>query len=658
MKHSYLYMGLCLLFLIWSKVWWAGCLLLIVLMLYYRRHYKAKRAFYLFLLCVMIRLFLPMHEQPVSSHILQVKEIKSNYVIASTGKQKVIVYQTNNLNFNDVIEVTGTYRKIEGVHNFRMFYFPEWIKRRGISHEITAKSVQIRKHGTGIRNLLYKRVQKIADSNVKSWMKSMLYGIHEEDVSFFITSSGMHITLLFQVVQSFLLLYLSKMMSSWICFIGMGLLGYATVLSTSLLRMLCFRSVTFGTNGFHAQDRLGISMICTLFLFPYMAYELAFLIPLGFRLVQLFNVQKRNRFLMSYLVLIPIQYQFFHVCNPFQILCFRFLRSCYAILYLGALCSLITSTTICYTLLSWMLPILQKIESFGFTLYYTPHVIWLIIWVWGIMKVITYRSLKNSLQLCLLFWYAPFSGYFDPFGEILMIDVGQGDCTLIRLPFHQGAMLIDVMGSHYKNIPADIIVPVLKAKGIHKLDKVILTHDDFDHSGGLQQLQELMDVSQVITKKTDTTKLHDLNIPFLLDTYEGEDANENSIITLFEVYGLRVLFMGDAGKATETVLLKEYPKLEIDVLKVGHHGSKTASSSLFLHQLRPSLGLISCGRHNFYGHPHRETLDNLANEHVRPLISANDGAVSIKFCRFFSFYTTAEHEFGILTTNITNPFNK
>jgi len=253
--------------------------------------------------------------------------------------------------------------------------------------------------------------------------------------------------------------------------------------------------------------------------------------------------------------------------------------------------------------------------------------------------------------MCLLFLFAPFASYFDPFGEILMIDVGQGDCTLITLPFHQGTMLIDVMGSRNKNIPADIIVPVLKAKGIHSLDKVIITHDDLDHSGGLKQLQELMEVKEVIDTKKHDTKLHDVNIPFLLDTYQGSDANENSIITFLEVYGLRVLFMGDAGKASEAILMHEYPKLEVDVLKVGHHGSKTASSLSFIHQLRPRIGLISCGRNNRYGHPHKETLENLERERVLPLISAKDGAVSIRFHRYFSFYRTAEQKFGRLKVN-------
>lgn len=651
MKNSYLFAGIAVLLIVWSKELWLAGLLLFLIIVYYRRHFIQNIVFYLLMLCVMIRLFFPMQTSKPASKILQVKEIKSNYIIASTGKQKVVVYHAGNVSFNDVIEVKGSYQKIDGVRNFRMFYYPEWMKRRNIQYEIKATSIHIKKQGVGLRHELYARLSNMADSPAKHWIKSMIYGIHEDDVSFFVTSSGMHIAFLFQLLQNLLLIFLSKTAVSWFVLAGMGMLGYITVLSTSLLRMLCFRSVTCYAVGYSTQDRLGISIIFTLLLFPYMAFELAFLIPVVFRLVQIFNVQKRSKRCLNYLILVPIQYQFFHVCNPLQILFFRLLRSCYAVLYIFALCSLLTSTTQPYTWISWILSYLENIESFGFELYYTPHLLWLLLWMQGIMKFLTYRQYKTIIQLCLLFCYAPFSSYFNPFGEILMIDVGQGDCTLIRLPFHQGTMLIDVMGSRYKNIPADIIVPVLKAKGIHSLDKVILTHDDFDHSGGLNQLQELMEVKEVIHTKKRETVLNNVTIPFLLDTYVGSDANENSIITLLEVYGLRVLFMGDAGKASEAVLMREYPKLQADVLKVGHHGSKTASSLAFLHQLQPSIALISSGRNNMYGHPHKETMQNLERENIRPLISAKDGAVSIKFTPYFSFYQTAQRTLGLLKIN-------
>lgn len=648
MKQSYLFTGISVLLLYWAENVLLVGLVGIVIVVYYWRHYNVNIMFFCILFLVLIRLFYPVNTKMPTSYIVQVKEIKSKYIIGAIGSQKVIIYQAGDVNFNDVIKVNGKYKKIEGVHNFSMFYFPQYMKRRNITYQLTATSTNIIKEGKGIRNMLFKRVSSIPNAAVRSWIKSMVYGIHEEDMSFFVTSSGMHISFLFQLLQAILCLFFSKTICTWFAFFGMGILGYATTFTTSLQRMLCFRSISFMTTKYTVYDRVGISMIVTLIFFPFMAFELAFLIPVGFRLLTLFNVQKRSKYILNYLLLVPIQYQFFHVCNPLQILVFKFLRSVYSICYICALFSLITQTSFLYFIYAWIIPYVQGIERIGFHFYYTPHILWLLFWMCCAMKYLSYRKRKDTVYLSLLFLFTPFSSYFDPFGEILMIDVGQGDCTFIRLPFHQGTMLIDVMGSRFKNIPADIIVPVLKAKGVHRLDKIIITHEDFDHSGGLEQLQELMEVDEVIRVKQKETTLHTLKIPFLLSNYKGEDANEDSIITLLEVYGLRVLFMGDAGHAPEEVFIKEYPKLEVDVLKVGHHGSKTSSSPPFIHQIRPKIGLISCGRNNTYGHPNKETLDTLRREGVLPLISAKNGAVSIKFTKYFSFYETAEQEFGII----------
>ena len=209
-------------------------------------------------------------------------------------------------------------------------------------------------------------------------------------------------------------------------------------------------------------------------------------------------------------------------------------------------------------------------------------------------------------------------------------------------------MLVDVMGSKYKNIPKDIIMEQLRMRGIRKIDTVLLTHDDYDHSGGLKELQECIPITQIITEKQEKGSIRNYEFPIVLYDYQHPDSNENSIITYFDFYGLRVLLMGDAGVEAEAELMKKYPKLEVDVLKLGHHGSKTSSSLPFLHQLQPSLALISAGRNNRYGHPHQEVLEHLKQEHITALMTPKEGGISIKFCKFFAFFKTASGEFGII----------
>ena len=167
-----------------------------------------------------------------------------------------------------------------------------------------------------------------------------------------------------------------------------------------------------------------------------------------------------------------------------------------------------------------------------------------------------------------------------------MIDVGQGDCTLITLPFHQGAVMIDIMGSRYRNIPKEVVVPIVKAKGYQRLDALILTHDDFDHSGGKEELLKELNVTRIIDHKDKAEPIKGLPLVFLLRDYKGKDSNDNSIVTYMQTDQLKALFMGDAGTEAEAALLQRYD-LAVDVLKVGHHGSDTSSSLSFLHELQP-----------------------------------------------------------------------
>ena len=204
------------------------------------------------------------------------------------------------------------------------------------------------------------------------------------------------------------------------------------------------------------------------------------------------------------------------------------------------------------------------------------------------------------------------------------------------------------MGSLYKNIPADIIVPVLKSRQIDHIDVLIVTHDDYDHSGGVAELKQLIPVDQMITVKQGDIEVNGVPFHFLCTDYEGEDANENSIITYFEMYDTGFLFMGDAGIPAEQHLMNTYSDLKVDVLKVGHHGSNSSSSLAFIHHYAPSLALISAGRNNRYGHPHQEVMDLLEKEGVYPLITSKNGGASIRFCKFLRFFKTADNEFGII----------
>ena len=112
-----------------------------------------------------------------------------------------------------------------------------------------------------------------------------------------------------------------------------------------------------------------------------------------------------------------------------------------------------------------------------------------------------------------------------------------------------------------------------------------------------------------------------------LNYKEYDNENDNSNIIYIVINNTKLLFMGDAGAEVEEDLLKEYNLKDIDILKVGHHGSKTSSSKKFINSINPKYSIISVGENNSYGHPNKEVLDNLANS----IIYRTDLDGSVKF---------------------------
>ena len=233
---------------------------------------------------------------------------------------------------------------------------------------------------------------------------------------------------------------------------------------------------------------------------------------------------------------------------------------------------------------------------------------------------------------------------------VYFLDVGQGDSTLIVGSHGNYAMLIDTGGKikfeqedwevrNKEYDGASNIITFLKSLGITKLDLLVGTHGDADHMGEAINLVNNFVVDKVVFNKgsyNDLEKsliqvLEKKNIPYFqnlseinlgnnkfyfLNDKEFSDENNNSLVMYTNMEGFKFLFMGDAGVEVENYLREKYNLLNIDVLKVGHHGSKTSSSLEFINWISPIYAIISVGRNNRYGHPNMEVLKNLDNSFI------------------------------------------
>lgn len=223
------------------------------------------------------------------------------------------------------------------------------------------------------------------------------------------------------------------------------------------------------------------------------------------------------------------------------------------------------------------------------------------------------------------------------------VDVGQGDGILV---LQDGkSMLIDT--GDLKSAVTEKLISYIRSCGVKKLDYLVLTHPDADHIGGAPQIIRafspeyciLPDVNKSTKIYTDTlTALTEMNVkakrPVPGDSYAlGEadfcvlaplsekytDWNDYSVVLRLSFGSRSVLFTGDAEKTSEREMTEHYSRtdLQADVLKVGHHGSRTSTTDAFLALVRPSYAVISCGEGNSYNHPHEETLTRLSQAGVR-----------------------------------------
>ena len=233
----------------------------------------------------------------------------------------------------------------------------------------------------------------------------------------------------------------------------------------------------------------------------------------------------------------------------------------------------------------------------------------------------------------------------DKFLSVLMIDVGQGDSFLIKFPDGKTA-LVDAGNTTFTFDNGDrVIIPLLRYLGIKKIDYGIVTHLDADHYGGFVALILEGMIGKIFKPEIDTSLskdnrfeefIRERGIPisyfkeekievgnaalyFLYDdevkNISGESTNNRSGIVKL-VYGeTSFLFTGDVEKDVENFYAKKYKYfLDSDVLKVGHHGSKTSSSNEFLKYVSPELSLISAGFKNKFGHPVEDVLQRLEAE--------------------------------------------
>lgn len=244
--------------------------------------------------------------------------------------------------------------------------------------------------------------------------------------------------------------------------------------------------------------------------------------------------------------------------------------------------------------------------------------------------------------------------------RIYALDVGQGDSLLVLSP--QGkTVLIDAGPTD----AGDEVVTALRQHGVKQLDLAVATHPHADHIGGMKKVMDtfpvkkFLDSGQTYTSATYEKMLREIQenkIGFikavrgqtielepgmklevlnpgkqlLTDVRSGGSLeNANSVVLRLSYGQFAMLFTGDAEFETEAQMMESGAKLSAQVLKIGHHGSRHATSGKFLETVNPQVAVISDGTNNDYGHPSQETLDRLKRANIKTLRTDLNGEIEI-----------------------------
>ena len=597
-----------------------------------------------------------------------------------------------NLKLGDYIKIEGIFKIPSINTNFNLFNYNKYLKSKNIYYTFKAdKIIKIKNNDKlkyKIKNKIIDRINKIDNNYLYTFIlgdnnyieDDIKLSYRNNGISHLFSVSGMHITYLSTFILFILKkLFKNKYVINILIFSFLIFYMFLTNFTPSVIRAT-FLFILLSLNklfNLKINPLICILLILDVMLIinPYYIYNigfvLSFLVSISLIIFGKITNNYKNYFikifmisLIAFLISIPIM-----INNNNEINLLSPLINVIFVPFISIIIFPLSLLTFFIPLLNPLLNIFINIEEnlimilnniniFNITLREINilfSVFYYILIIFIIRKLMN-RKYKYLLLILITLLIHNNINYLNKNIFVTTIDVGQGDSLLIEYP-HNKNVLIDTGGIiNYDNknpysLGINTIIPYLKSRGIKKLDYLILSHGDYDHMGEAINLVNNFKVEKVIfncgefnnleseiIKVLDKKKIKyyscikELNIDknklYFLQTKEYDNENDNSNVIYTELNGYKFMFMGDAGATTEKEIINKYNLSNIDILKVGHHGSKTSSSKEFIDEINPEYSIISVGKNNRYGHPNQEVLDNLNNSKIYR--TDQDGSIMFK----------------------------
>ncbi len=598
-------------------------------------------------------------------------ENKPNYFVFESGFHRYYVYEKGTeREEGDILSIEGIAEPLKFTTYEGYFDFEDYLSKKGVDSELRPKSISV-KWERPIRFASREKafLENFDDPLTRGLLSSVLFGDKDYSNEAISMASGMNALnflsvsgLLFQAILGFF---------DWFFYLGFkDKTSKTTVLGISVLLLpFGFKKVGFwrvflgrviayvGFMNNKEIDPIKKTSIAGLILFllnPYNAVSSGYLIGFGLSFFMIFTKPYRVKykkfdrqaadllFLMVFLCPLFIKGNEFHVLSPFY--SFILLPFVYPFAALGLMSFIsLPFITVLGAYSKFLLGYLNFLQTFDYSVtvggfnelttfaYYYGMTLFFYLWDRGFTNI----SMKlASLGMgALLTNVCPILNY--AIDQVTFLNVGQGDCIFIRNK--DKTVMIDVGGNTGFDLAKEVTIPFLRKERVQRLDYVIITHYDADHSGALESLKTNFIVNHVL----DNPNQFPLTIGDLLieNLNEGipnsSNENDNSLVLSMSFIGKTWLFMGDAPEKVEREIIKKHPDLDCDILKVGHHGSDTSTCEEFLEKVTPEEAIISVGKKNKYGHPADKIQLRLARHGTR--IRRTDLEGTITYRKLFGF---------------------
>ncbi len=601
----------------------AGILLLLTIK-------KVKWYTLVLILIGIVRLLYPSNVV-IQNHIMgNVISINPASFVVATDQGNYLVISEESFLLDDYIEVHGKILQDDLSPHFYAFDYQQYQSQQQISASLYAEEIKVIQDTNSLRGRLHEKIMQHSSSKL---MMNLLLNQNLSTDEDFIIQCGFHYGVLIYGIRKIANYFFNKKKSKSIQLIFITGLFIILQGNIALFRYLFF--ILFEDFSLSSKNKVGLFTLLVFFYHPPLCSSLAFIIPIGLKLLPYSIKYTRVLFLIT------IQSFFFSSYTIFNILFFTILQRLIALITVISVFDLVLNTTLATTLYSFLaklytLDIIHLSEVRGKLPIFLTFLI--------LLYLFYNPKFKYNIKLIIIVTSTLYSGFLSPFAEVSMINVGQGDSFLIRLPFNQGTILVDTgKASAYQSLKS-----FLFAKGIKEIDALIITHNDDDHNANVEVLMNDFNVKELINVYQPSYQLNQLSLNFLSTSDIYDNDNDNSLVFYFTLNHLTFLFTGDISKQVELDLLQAYPNLACDVLKIAHHGSKSSSSDTFIDSVHPQLALISSGYNNSYHHPSVEVLQILEKQGIYSLNTAAEGDISIYMTRFFNFIMTANQQFVII----------